>query len=82
MCTTGTSHLKFCVNIWVWLHILLVYASCYARRLLLAVAALYIYECNSFTGYTCIDSILNIRKMANEYCIMLGSTNSSMAIKL
>ena len=35
-----------------------------------------------FTGYTCIDSILNILKMANEYCIMLGSTNSSIAIKL
>ena len=45
------------------------------------MAALYIYECTSFTGYTCIDSILNIRKMANEYCIMLGFTNSSMAIK-
>ena len=46
------------------------------------MAALYIYECNSFTGYTYIDSILNIRIMANEYCIMLRSTNSSMAIKI
>ena len=51
-------------------------------RLITGLAVAYIYECNSFTGYTCIDSILNIRKMANEYCIMLGSTNSSMAIKL
>ena len=44
------------------------------------MAALYIYECNSLIGYTCIDSILNIRIMVNKYCVMLGSTISSMAI--